>query len=309
MYRSRTIASALGAAALALALTSCAGTAAPEAAEDETAAPDPSSVNIELLPKDEEIAALVPQAIRDKGVLTIATDATAPPNQFFAEDGKTIIGNEVDFADQIGSILGLEVEWVNVSFDSIIPGLEAGRYDLAMTGMRDTKEREEVVDFVTYAKAGPQLFTQAGNPNGIEDPKDLCGHSIAMQSGTLQLDTVEEISEKCVEQGKDPIDISTFKTQAEQIQAVASGRAEYGAQNAPNNAYLAVQTDGALVGVGDAFAEGPWGMPVPKGTGLLEPLHLATQKLIESDTYDAILKKWGVETQGIDEAVINGATS
>lgn len=308
MYRSRTVASALGAAALVLSLTSCAG-AAPEPTDDDSAAPDPAAVDIELMPTDEEIAALVPQAIRDKGVLTIATDATAPPNQFFDEDGKTIIGNEVDFADQIGSILGLDVEWVNVSFDSIIPGLEAGRYDLAMTGMRDTKEREQVVDFVTYAKAGPQLFTQAGNPSGIEDPKELCGHSIAMQSGTLQLDTIEEISAECEANGDEPIDISTFKTQAEQIQAVASGRAEYGAQNAPNNAYLEVQTDGALVGVGEAFAEGPWGMPVPKGTGLLEPLHLATQKLIESDTYDEILEKWGVESQGIDEALINGATS
>jgi len=73
--------------------------------------------------------------------------------------------------------------------------------------------------------------------------------------------------------------------------------------------YLEEQTGGTLVGVGKPFVEGPWGMPIPKDTGLTEAIHAATQKLIESDQYMAILKKWNDEDQAIDESVINGATS
>ena len=200
-------------------------------------------------------------------------------------------------------------EFVNVSFDSIIPGLQAGRYDLSISGFRDTKEREELVDFVTYAKAGPQLFVLAENADKFETLEDLCGHSYAAQSGTVGETAVQEQSEKCVAAGKDPVDIKVFKSQSDQVQAVASGQVDAGAQNSPNNVYLEEQTGGTLVGVGKPFVEGPWGMPIPKDTGLTEAIHAATQKLIESDQYMAILKKWNDEDQAIDESVINGATS
>lgn len=288
----------------ALLLAGCAGGAGTGADSDK-----PATDDIALLPKDDEIAALLPAAIADKGTLVFATDATAPPNQFIDTDGKTIIGNEVDFANQIASILGVKAEFVNVSFDSIIPGLQAGRYDLSISGFRDTKEREELVDFVTYAKAGPQLFVLAENADKFETLEDLCGHSYAAQSGTVGETAVQEQSEKCVAEGKDPVDIKVFKSQSDQVQAVSSGQVDAGAQNSPNNVYLEDQTDGALVGVGEPFVEGPWGMPIPKDTGLTEAIHAATQKLIESDQYMAILKKWNDEDQAIDESVINGAIS
>jgi len=287
-----------------LALSACSGssTATPEASQS-------SQATIELLPKDDALAAQVPAAIRSKGTLVFATDATAPPNQFIDTDGKTIIGNEVDFANQIGSILGLKVEWVNTSFDSIIAGLQAGRYDLSISGFRDTKEREKLVDFVTYAKAGPQIFTKAENKDKFKTLDDICGHSFAVQSATVQESVAEEQSKKCTTDGKSAIDIRVFKTQTDQIQAVSSGQVEAGAQNAPNNAYLANQTNGAIIGVGDAFAEGPWGMPIPKETGLTNAIHGATEKLLASPQYKDILKKWGVEVQAIDKSVINGAIS
>lgn len=287
-----------------LALTACNGqsAASPDASQS-------SESTIALLPKDEALAAMVPAAIRSKGTLVFATDATAPPNQYIDTDGKTIIGNEVDFANQIASQLGLKVEWVNTSFDSIIAGLQAGRYDLSISGFRDTKEREKLVDFVTYAKAGPQIFTKAENKDKFKTLDDVCGHSFAVQSATVQQSVAEDQSKKCTDGGKPAIDIRVFKTQTDQIQAVSSGQVEAGAQNAPNNAYLATQTNGAIIGVGDPFAEGPWGMPIPKETGLTQAVHAATEKLLASDQYKAILKKWGVESQAIDKSVINGATS
>lgn len=293
----------IGAATVSLGLlTACGG-------GDESEAADPTDTAVELIPVDDAIAATVPQAIKDKGTLVFATDATAPPNQSIAEDGKTIVGNEVDFGNQIASILGLKAEFVNVSFDTIIPGLQAGRYDAGLSGFRDTKEREEVVDFVTYAKAGPQLFAKAENKDKITTLDQLCGHSFAVQSGTVQEDIATEQNTKCTDAGQEPVEVKVFKNQADQVQAVASGQVEVGAQNSPNNVYLAEQTNNALVGIGEPFAEGPWGMPVPKTTGFTEPLHAATAKLLESPQYQEILDKWGVQSQGVTESVINGAVS
>jgi polar amino acid transport system substrate-binding protein len=297
------VAVAVGAlAAAATLLTACSGSA-----ENNATASDDAT--IALLPKDEALAAQVPAPIRERGTLVFATDATAPPNQSVAEDGHTIVGNEVDFGNQIASVLGLKAEFVNISFDSIIPGLQAGRYDLGLSGFRDTKKREEVVDFVTYAKAGPQLFARSQDKDKITSLDQLCGHSFAVQSGTIQEQIGNDQNAKCTGEGKQPVDVRVFKNQADQVQAVSSGQVETGAQNAPNNVYLEEQTKGAMVGVGAPFAEGPWGMPVPKNTGLVEPLHAATTTLIQSPQYKQILDKWGVQSQGIDTSVINGATS
>jgi polar amino acid transport system substrate-binding protein len=304
------------AGASALALSGCGTPAAPAATDPASSAPGSASATgsaaaIALLPKDDKIAAMVPQAVRDKGTIVFATDATAPPNQFFAEDGTTLIGNEVEFGEQLASIMGLKVEWVNVSFDSILPGLQGHRYDSALTGMRVTLERQKIVDFVTYAKAGPQLFSKKENANKISTPEELCGFSLAVQSGTLQEAQAHEFSDGCVKAGNKEIDIKTFKTQNDQINAVASGQVMFGAQNAPNNVYLAKQTNGELVGFGKPFLEGPWGMPVPKDTGLTESLYEATKVLVGSPQYLQILEKWDNVDQAIElaDVKINGAVS
>lgn len=298
------LAAATAAAAMLAGLSAC-GTQVPESAATTTG----SSKGISLIPEDKSISKLVPEELKSKGTLVVATDATAPPNESIASDGKTIEGNEIDFINQIGSILGLKIKPVNVAFDSIIPGLQAQKYDLTMTGMRDTKEREQKVDFVTYAKSGVQIFVRSADKDKFSKLTDLCGHSVAMQSGTIQVADVEKQSTECVASGKGKLDIKLFKTQSDQIQAVSSGQVEAGIQNYPNNVYLAKSTDNAMIGVGDSFDEGIWGMALPKGTGLVEPLQKATQKLIDSPQYKQILKKWGVEGQAITQSVINGAQS
>lgn len=300
----RTMVTCITISAVLCSLAAC-GTKIPES-ESTT---NIGSEQITLIAKDDSIASLVPQKIKDKGTLVVATDATAPPNESIASDGKTIEGNEIDFLNQIGSILGLKIKLVNISFDSIIPGLQAGRYDLTISGMRDTKEREQQVDFVTYAKTGVQIFTKADNKDKYNTVSDLCGHSVAMQSGTVQVKSIEKQSQQCVADGQKAINIKSFKTQSDQIQAVSSGQADTGVQNYPNNVYLAKSTNNSMIGVGESFDEGLWGMALPKESGMAEPLQKATQKLIDSPQYKQILSKWNVEKQAIEKSVINGAES
>jgi len=90
--------------------------------------------------------ALLPEAIASKGKLLVATDATYPPSEFIAEDGTTIIGFDVDLMVALGQALGLDVEFQNASFDTIIPGLDSGQFDVGASSFTDTKEREQTVD-------------------------------------------------------------------------------------------------------------------------------------------------------------------
>ena len=114
---------------------------------------------------DAALRAKLPAAIRDKGTLTVAADATYPPNEFIGQDGKTVEGMDADLAAALAGAVGLKASVKNATFDSIIPGLAAHKYDLGMSSFTDTKEREKTVDFVTYFSAGTSFYVKAqGGP-------------------------------------------------------------------------------------------------------------------------------------------------
>ena len=114
--------------------------------------------------KNAKVAALVPAAVRSKGTLTVAADASYPPNEFIGPDGHTIIGMDADLAAALGQVMGLKLNLANAPFDSIIPGLAAKKYDVGMSSFTDTKEREKVVDFVTYYTVFTGFFEKPGGP-------------------------------------------------------------------------------------------------------------------------------------------------
>src|SRR5213595_3279391 len=95
--------------------------------------------------KNSKIAAEVPAAIRNRGTLTVAADATYAPNEFIGPDGKTVVGMDPDLVKALGEVMGLKVKVVNATFATIIPGLQAKRFDMGASSFTDTKEREKTV--------------------------------------------------------------------------------------------------------------------------------------------------------------------
>jgi polar amino acid transport system substrate-binding protein len=133
-----------------------------------------------------KIAAEVPAKIKSKGTLTVAADATYAPNEFIGADGHTVEGMSLDLGHALAAVMGLKVKVVNASFDTIIPGLQSGKYDLGISSFTDTKEREKVVDFVTYFSAGTSFYVKAQGGAAITTLADLCGHKVAVERGTTQ---------------------------------------------------------------------------------------------------------------------------
>jgi polar amino acid transport system substrate-binding protein len=250
---------------------------------------------------NQEAADLVPAAIKDQGTLTVAMDASYAPNEFFDEDGKTIIGTDADLADAIGTVLGLDVEKKNATFDSIIPGLAADKYDIALSSFTDTKEREQTVDMVTYLTAGTGFYTLADKPTEVTGVADLCGKTVAVQKGTVQQEDVEAQNKKC----DDPIDLKVFTQQTDVDLAITSGRAQVAMADSPVASYAVKQSDGTLKSTGEDYDTAPYGIAINKNTELAPAIQAAVQVLIDDGTYAAILKKWGLESGAITESKIN----
>jgi polar amino acid transport system substrate-binding protein len=255
------------------------------------------------------IAAQVPAAIKSKGTLTVATEAQYAPNEFLASDGHTIIGMDADMVKALGEVMGLKVQLVNANFEAIIPGLKAGRYDLGASSFTDTKEREKVVNFVDYYSAGISFYAKSSTSPGVNELADLCGKTAAVEKGTVEQEEAENQSKACTKEGKKAVTVLSFPGQNAVNLAVSSGRAELGMADSPVVAYQIKVNNGLFKLIGKSYAFAPYGLAIPKTTGMTQPIFAALKELIANGTYLKILEKWGIQSGAITEAKINGAIS
>jgi polar amino acid transport system substrate-binding protein len=255
------------------------------------------------------IAAQVPAPIKSKGTLNVATEAQYAPNEFIAPDGHTIIGMDADLMRALGEVMGLKVNLINANFETIIPGLAAGRYDLGISSFTDTKEREKTVDFVDYFSAGISFYAKTSANPGVTELADLCGKTVAVEKGTVEQEEAEAQSKKCGQEGKKSVTVLSFPGQNAVNLAVSSGRAELGMADSPVVAYQIKQSNGQFKLIGKSYEFAPYGIAVPKTSGMTTPILAALKELMANGTYLKILEKWGVESGAITTPKVNGAIS
>jgi polar amino acid transport system substrate-binding protein len=257
-----------------------------------------------------QVRALVPAHIKSKGTLVVAADATYAPNEFIAPDGHTVVGMDADLAKALGQTMGLKVNMVNATFDTIIPGLASGKYDLGMSSFTDTKAREKTVDFVTYFIAGTSFYVKTGGPN-IGSLADLCGHTVAVEKGTTQQADAQAQSSKCKNAGKPAVNVQIFNDQNQVNLALSSGRAQVAMADTPVAEYQVKKSGGTFKIVGSPISYGaaPYGIAIPKTSGMTKAVLGGVMALMANGTYKKILTKWGVQSGAISNPVINGARS
>ncbi|MET3859787.1 polar amino acid transport system substrate-binding protein [Dietzia sp. 2505] len=281
-------------ATAALALTGC--TTNTEGPEDSG---EPrQEVSLEA---DDEIAALVPAEIREKGVLVIGTNPPYAPNEFKNEQGE-IVGFDIDVMTAAAQLMGLRAEFRESDFEKIIPAIEGGTMDMGASSFTVNDERLQTVDFVTYFEAGIQWASAAGTD---VDPDDACGLSVAVQRTTVSdQEDVPARSEACVAAGNPAIEKVQFDSQDEASTAVALGKVDAMSADSPISAYAVKQSEGKMQLAGDVFDSAPYGWPVRKGSELAAALEAAADKLIETGDFEKIAQNWGLEDGLIDDAEI-----
>jgi polar amino acid transport system substrate-binding protein len=255
------------------------------------------------------VAAQVPAAIKSKGTLNVATEAQYAPNEFEGPDGHTVIGMDADLMKALGETMGLKVNMVNANFETIIPGLAAGRYDIGASSFTDTKEREKTVDFVDYYSAGISFYAKASANPGVSKLSDLCGKTTAVEKGTVEQEEAEAQSKKCTKEAKKSVTVLSFPGQNAVNLAVSSGRAELGMADSPVVDYQVKQSSGAFKVIGNSYGFAPYGLAIPKTTGMTKPVLAALKELIADGRYKQILERWGIQSGAIATPKINGATS
>jgi polar amino acid transport system substrate-binding protein len=286
------------------AVTIASGCAAPDETGSGSSSGQTSSVG--ALTKDDAIAAKLPDAIKSTGTVRVASGVSFPPMEFFDTDNKTVLGFDADLGAALGQVLGVKFEFQNTNFDGIIGGLDAGRYDLALTSMIDKKSRQTTVDFVDYLNSGVTFMVKKGNPAGLKDKLDLCGKSAAVEKSATGDLSVDDITKECTAAGKPAVKKQPFPDQASAVQALQSGRADAVVALDLTLAYNVKQAPNAFEVPAKPFGTLPVGIPVPKKSPeLRDAVQAALLKVIESGTYDQLLAKWNLQDQALTGAPLN----
>ena len=274
----------------ALTLSACSSTKTPTA--------NATSTNASL-------ASMVPSDVSSDGVLTFGSDGTYPPNEFVGTDGKTMEGMDIDLGNAIAAKLGLKAAFVNAPFDSIIPAIQSGKYEAGISSFTDNKDREKVLDFVTYYSAGTSWAAKTG---ATITPDTACGKNIAVQKGTVQVDDVTARSKTCTDAGKAAIKINQYQSQQDATASVVSGKNEAMLADSPVTGYAVKTSNNQLVIVGTAYDTAPYGIALPKAKGdFAKAVQGAINAIIADGSYKTILDKYGAADGAVTAAVINGA--
>lgn len=283
-------------AVAALSMTGCTSASVDDAKQAATANAAPSA-EVAAAPLNKAAADLLPADVKAKGTLTVGTDPTYPPFEFYASDNKTVIGLDADLAKALGETLGVKVEMVPATFDAILPGLSSHKYDLGISAFNVTAERKKNADFAEYQLSGAALAVKTGNPKHLDvDPMTLCGAKIGGEKGTTQgIETLPAWSKTCTDAGKPAIDIQLYPTQDEANTALASGRIDGILSGELGMAWASKQSGGAFQLSSDkSYLPTPVGMAMAKGSPLAPAIMAAVKALVTGDTYKQINAKYGL---------------
>ena len=287
----------------AVAFTGCGGASSDSGnggnAGGSTSTPLPS------VSADQALADRMPDSVAADGVITVGSDTTYAPSEFLAEDGKTIVGFDVDLFTLVAQKLGLEAQFETAPFDSIIAGVGSGRYETGVSSFTINPERLAQANMVSYYSAGTQWSTKKGNPDKV-DPDNACGKNIAVQKATVQVDDITARSAACESAGKKAITIDQYDAQSDATAAVVSGKDVAGLADSPVMAYAVQQTNGQLELLGDIYDAAPYGYVIAKDqTEFAQTLADAVKSLIDDGAYEKVLANWGVEKGAIDNPTVN----
>jgi polar amino acid transport system substrate-binding protein len=305
MKTNKRVQAAAAGIALLITLTACTTTDG-----EGTESPSSNTADIsEGVQPDAAAVALLPAPIKEKGELSVAMDLHYPPTTFLADDNTTPIGLNPDIARLIAKKLGLKLNFVNTSFDTIIPGIEGGRYDFTATSMSPTAERLKVLDMIDYFNGGLSVAVAAGNPLELSND-NLCGKNIAVTKGSnAQLKHLPNISEwTCTSQGKPAINGITLPNVQEALTQLASKRVDGVLYDTPALVWAEKQQPNAIEVLSpqvDTRTEHIVTVALKKGSPLTPALQAAVQSVLDSPEYQKSLSTWGLTDGAITDAKLN----
>jgi polar amino acid transport system substrate-binding protein len=278
--------------------------------EDGTNGPDTgAAINIDAIAVDEKAQAELPETMKKTGTLDVASELDWPPFSYKDDSGQTT-GIDVLMIQAIGKKLGLKTNIANLGADTIIPSVQNGRYDVAVSQLVTTPERLRAVNFVVYIQNTLGILQHKSYSPKVT-PGDMCGKTFLGTQGTGPLDFTRQYSEKeCVAKGKPKMTIHVFDKSAATILAVGTKRGvfltnravgEYVASTSKNGLVMGQETiPGSRTFSGIAYSK--------KHPEVGKAVQAALLSLMNDGTYQKILEKWNVTDQALKTSEIRNET-
>lgn len=245
-----------------------------------------------------------------KGKLLVCTDFPYPPQELFDENGNPQ-GLDIDIGNEIGKRLGLQVEYVNSVFDTIIAAVTAGKCDIIISATNITADRNKQVSMIPYFQAGMAFVVQKGNPQNINATTDLCGQAVAAESGTTEAQYLngtdaykgKGLSDDCTKAGKKPINTIVTQKDTDALLQLQTGKVVAYFADLPVAAYYTIQHPDQFQLVPLVLNAAVEGIDMPCGqtdctnaplTPLGQGVKTALQSMMSDGTYTQILQKWNL---------------
>jgi polar amino acid transport system substrate-binding protein len=250
--------------------------------------------NIDAIPVNPELSALVPAFYRQKEPITVAVNPEIAPVKFIDDDGE-VAGFAPDLISAAAKVLGLKIRFVQASFDSLIPGLAANRFDMLLS-LGDFPSRHGKVTFIDYLNVGQTIVASPKRQLALKSLDDLCGMQIALPRGTAPLQRANEVSNKCVADGKKAISIATYPdtnmtlmsltNEASQAVWIDSPAANYNIKKFPDKYQAVYYYNLSSYGIGFGVDD--------NGKRLAHAFQQALIKLQKQGFYQSVMQKWGL---------------
>jgi polar amino acid transport system substrate-binding protein len=159
------------------------------------------------------------------GTLVMSTNPTLPPMQFVDSSG-VLKGMRITLGDEIAKRLCLKSEYIKIEFSAMVPGLQAGRWDMINTGIFWTEERAKLMQMIQYEAQAISISVGKGNPLKITKPEDLAGRTLGVELGGFEERKIKELDQAMTAKGLKPMNIRTFDNFATAFQALRAGQTE-----------------------------------------------------------------------------------
>ena len=218
------------------------------------------------------------------GKIVVASNVAYPPFEFAPRKGPK--GFDIDLMNEISDRMGLEVQYRDVQFDSLLRGLSSELFDAVISGMTITETRRQQVDFSDpYYNVQEALVVRAGS--GIESTGDLEEEVLGVQLGTMGQAEAGDLLN-----AGDVREVRTFETIEEAYAALDNEAVGGVIYDLPAAQKKADESDGELELVEVIPTGEQYGIALPKESPLIEPVNQALAEIKDDGTYEEIYKKW-----------------
>ena len=218
--------------------------------------------------------------VQKAGKLTIATSPDFPP--FESLEGDAVVGIEPDIMKLICDKLGVEAEFVQMDFDSVLIGIQAAKYDCAMSGITVTPDREKNMLFTApYYNAAQVIVVAEGSP--ITGKADLAGKVASVQTGTTAESGCQD----------EDIEVQAFAANADAKAALTTGKVDAWVVDNLTAIQMVEEGDGLVI-LDEKMTEEPYAFAFAMGSeDLVAAINDALAELIADGTVESIFDSYG----------------